>query len=149
MYSFILTWNSSFLTVPSMPLNYQLSAVSSSVLLGNWTAPSTPNGIVTNYTVYCRKWQNQTYPEQIPSNPLNYTVFIVSSQPFVYLSDLTAFTFYQCYVTASTSAGEGNSSTSTWHRLLKQVCVPIYRFYNHFFILLHVYVLIYVLHCAL
>eukprot|EP00731_Ephydatia_muelleri_P029842 Em0021g365a len=96
--------------VPSMPLNYQLSAVSSSVLLGNWTAPSTPNGIVTNYTVYCRKWQNQTYPEQIPPSPLNYTVFIVSSQPFVYLSDLQPFTFYQCYVTANTSAGEGNSS---------------------------------------
>ena len=110
MYSFVLTWNSSFLTVPSMPLNYQLSAVSSSVLLGNWTAPSTPNGIVTIYTVYCRKWQNQTYPEQIPPTPLNYTVFNVSSQPFVYLSDLQPFTFYQCYVTAGTSAGEGNSS---------------------------------------
>ena len=93
-----------------MPLNFQLSAVSSSVLMTNWKPPSTPNGIVTGYTVYCTVSLNQTYPEQVPTGASTYTVFNVTSQTSVYLSGLLPFTFYQCYVTANTSAGEGSPS---------------------------------------
>ena len=97
-------------TVPSMPLNFQLSAVTSSVLMANWTPPSSPDGIVTGYTVYCTVSQNQTYPEQVPTGASTYTVFNETSQTSVYLSGLLPFTFYQCYVTANTRAGEGNPS---------------------------------------
>ena len=100
----------SFSTVPSMPLNFQLSAVSSSALMATWTPPSTPNGIVTGYTVYCTVSQNQIYPEQEPTGASTYTVFNVTSQTSAYLSGLLPFTFYQCYVTANTTAGQGNSS---------------------------------------
>ena len=92
-----------------MPLNFQLSAVSSSALMATWTPPSTPNGIVTGYTVYCTVSLNQTYPEQVPTGASTYTIF---SQTSAYLSDLLPFTLYQCYVTANTSVGEGNSSIS-------------------------------------
>ena len=93
-----------------MPLNFQLSVVSSSVLMANWTPPSSPNGIVTGYTVYCTISQNQTYPEQVPTGASTYTVFNVTSQTSVYLSGLLPFTFYQCYVTANTTVGEGGPS---------------------------------------
>ena len=97
-------------TVPSMPLKFQLSAVTFSVLMATWTPPSSPNGIVTGYTVYCTVSQNQTYPEQVPNGASTYTVFNVTSQTSVYLSGLLPFTFYQCYVTANTCAGEESSS---------------------------------------
>ena len=95
-----------------MPLNLQLSAVSSSVLMANWTPPSSPNGILTGYTVYCTVSHNQTYPEQVPIGGSTYTVFNVTSQTSAYLSGLLPFTFYQCYVTANTTVGEGRPSTT-------------------------------------
>ena len=95
-----------------MPLNFQLSAISSSVLMANWTPPSSPNGIVTGYTVYCTVSQNQTYPEQVPTGGSTYTVLNVTSQTSVYLRGLLPFTFYQCYVTANTTVGEGRLSTT-------------------------------------
>ena len=94
-----------------MPLNFQLSAVSSSVLMANWTPPSSPNGIMTGYTVYCTVSHNQTYPEQVPTGGSTYTVFNVTSQTSVYLRGLLPFTFYKCYVTANTTVGEGRPST--------------------------------------
>ena len=93
-----------------MPLNFQLSAVTSSVLMATWTPPSSPNEIVTGYTVYCTVSLNQTYPEQVPTGGSTYTVFNVTSQTSVYLSGLLPFTFYQCYITANTSVGEGSPS---------------------------------------
>ena len=93
-----------------MPLNFQLSAMSSSVLMANWTPPSSPNGILTGYTVYCTVSHNQTYPEQVPTGGSTYTVFNVTSQTSVYLRGLLPFTFYHCYVTANTTVGEGGSS---------------------------------------
>ena len=95
-----------------MPLNFQLSAVSSSVLMATWTPPSTPNGNVTGYTVYCIVSLDQTYTEQVPTGASTYTVFNVTSQTSAYLSGLLPFTFYQCSVTANTSVGEGNFSIS-------------------------------------
>ena len=100
----------SFSIVPSIPLNFQLFAVSSTVLAANCTPPSSPNGIVTAYTVYCTVSLNQTYPEQVPTGATPYTVFNVTNQTSVYLSGLLPFTFYQCYVTANTSVGEGSHS---------------------------------------
>ena len=94
-----------------MPLNFQLSAISSTVLVGIWAPPTTPNGIITVYTIYCRVSQNQTYPEQVPTGAPNYTV--VNMTTSLYLSGLLPFTFYQCYVTANTSAGEGSPSNIT------------------------------------
>ena len=37
----------------------------------------------------------------------------------VTINDLTAFTFYQCYVTASTSAGEGPPSNNSTERTVE------------------------------
>ena len=60
--------------------------------------------------MYCAISKNQVYPEQVPTGAFAYTVFNVTNQISVYLSGLLPFTFYQCYVTANTIAGEGSPS---------------------------------------
>ena len=82
---------------------------------------------MTGYTVYCTVSQNQTYPEQVPIGSSTHTVINVTSQTSVYLSGLLPFTFYQCYVTANTSAGEGSPSiTGISQTSQAGVCIFMY-----------------------
>ena len=75
-------------------------------LLVNWTTPDSPNGIILYYTVYCSIDEDQG-----GSSILEDRIVVVSgSYHYVIVMDLTPYTFYNCYVTATTSAGEGNSS---------------------------------------
>ena len=87
---------------------------SSTTLSANWTQPSTLNGILTIYTVYCRISSEQFYSEQIPDEEQNFTVFITTGadRTEVVLTDLEAFTVYECYVTASTNGGESQPSNN-------------------------------------
>ena len=87
---------------------------SSTTLNANWTQPSTLNGILTNYTVYCRISSEQFYSEQIPNEEQNFTIFNTASPDTteVVLTDLEAFTVYECYVTASTNGGESEPSNN-------------------------------------
>ena len=86
---------------------------SSTTLSASWTQPSTLNGILTIYTVYCRISSKQFYSEQIP-NSNEFTVFNTASPDTteVVLTDLEAFTVYECYVTASTNGGESEPSNN-------------------------------------
>ena len=105
-------------------LDFQLSAVSSNVLIANWTKLPSSNGTVIGYKVYCVLSQNQTYPEQMPFGVSTYAVFNVTNQTSVYLSGLLPFTFYQCYVTANTIAGEGIPSIiSTYQTSQTGTCI--------------------------
>ena len=87
---------------------------SSTTLSANWTQPSTLNGILTIYTVYCRISSEQFYSEQIPDEEQNFTIFITTGADTteVVLTDLEAFTVYECYVTASTNGGESEPSNN-------------------------------------
>ena len=86
---------------------------SSTTLSASWTQPSTLNGVLTNYTVYCRISSEQFYSEQIP-NSNEFTVFSTTSPDTteVVLTGLKVFTVYECYVTASTNGGESEPSNS-------------------------------------
>ena len=87
---------------------------SSTTLNASWTQPSTLNGILTIYTVYCRISSEQFYSEQIPDEEQNFTIFNTTSPDTteVVLTGLEAFTVYECYVTASTNGGESQPSNN-------------------------------------
>ena len=51
----------SFLTVPTMPLEFTLQNVSDepNQLLASWMKPQPPNGIITSYSLTCTQSTNQ------------------------------------------------------------------------------------------
>ena len=96
-----------FSIVPSEPLNVTVSRAigRSSELYVTWDVPTVPNGEITAYTVYCAGMQ--------PMEPeLNYTIQVIvpGNWSDVYVQDLTPFREYECFVTANTAIGEGDSS---------------------------------------
>ena len=98
------------LTVPSEPrINVSRRVNEPHELLVTWTSPDSPNGIILNYTVYCDiddGYQGGSGMILLPD-----VVVVVSGRDYsVIMTDLTPYTCYNCYVTATTSAGEGNSS---------------------------------------
>ena len=86
-------------------------------LLATWTVPEDPNGIILNYTVYCDETVLVEGSEASgegndvsESNTPTVIVVVPGSELFVVVMELTPYTYYDCYVTANTSVGEGNSS---------------------------------------
>ena len=63
-----------------------------------WTAPESPNGVILNYTVYCNDSESVV------------TVSVSGTELSAVVMNLTPFTYYNCYVTANTSVGEGDQS---------------------------------------
>ena len=72
---------------------------SSTTLSASWNVPETTNGNISGYTIRC----NTTG---------SYTMFVeqFASTFAAILEGLTPFTEYTCTISASTGAGEGNSS---------------------------------------
>ena len=98
--------------VPSSPQNITLSAGSPTQLSASWSAPIPKNGIITGYSMYCNTSANQSYPEQvIGSNMPTIRSVVYGTTLAIMLTGLNAYTQYSCYVTASTSVGEGSPST--------------------------------------
>ena len=100
-------------TAPTSPQNFIVQQVdgSSTSLNASWTEPLTFNGILTNYSVYCRVSNEQFYPEQETEDGY----FINSATPetlSLTITELLPFTSYDCYVTASTIGGESEPSTN-------------------------------------
>lgn len=77
-------------------------------LLVTWTAPENPNGIILNYTVYCFSDGDLIMPGD--SDITAIMVVVSGNHLSVVVMELTPYTFYDCYITANTSVGEGNSS---------------------------------------
>ena len=73
-----------------------------------WTTPDEPNGIILYYTVYCN--EDQGYHGGSGILPPDVVTMVSGIQNFAVVTSLTPFTLYNCYVTATTSAGEGNTS---------------------------------------
>ena len=105
-----------FFPVPSPPQMFALVTSSSTSLTASWQLPDAANGIIRNYTVYCRTSQSQYYPEQRPTEstftPRSTTTGDVTAD----ITGLTAFTNYECYATANTSVGEGTASNTVMIR---------------------------------
>ena len=121
--SFFILFYLFLVTAPSSPLNFAVSSVSGSPnqLSASWSPPM--NGYPIAYTVYCNISTNQAYPEQmigpnvpmvrsvvngIPPGPMS--MFIPPITMTTFNTGLEPYTFYDCYVTANTSVGEGPPS---------------------------------------
>ena len=70
--------------------------------MAKWESPNPTNGIITAYTVYCNVTVNQTNAIYIKTTVNGTITFSISSNPL---------SLYSCYVTASTSVGEGTPSS--------------------------------------
>ena len=91
----------------------------------SWAEPAIPNGIVSVYTVYCEESDTSTvssgdsnpispYTDSPPSSSgslSNETVSASTNGTSLILTGLTPYTQYDCYISASTSAGESDFST--------------------------------------
>ena len=64
-----------------------------------WNSPESPNGVILNYTVYCNDSESVE------------TLIVSGTKSSAVVMELTPFTYYDCYVTANTSVGEGDPST--------------------------------------
>lgn len=85
-------------SVPTQPLDFRLEDVlnAPTQLIARWLVPESPNGMILAYSVYC-------------DTSLLPTV-VSGDATMVTLTGLSPFTDYECYVTASTGAGEGYPS---------------------------------------
>ena len=70
--------------------------------------PSPANGIITNYTLTCSRSGVQFYEDQV--NPEQFINNFDGQTTSATLMNLLPFTNYTCYITATTSAGEGDMS---------------------------------------
>ena len=114
MYIAILLFISFSNTVPSAPLNVSLVPVSGSPnkLLIIWTPPVSRNGIITAYSVYCNPSESQENPVHLIGRNASTIKVVVNETTSAIVLDkyLNPDTQYECYVTATTSAGEGAPS---------------------------------------
>ena len=104
-------------------MNFSLSAVagSPSQLFAAWSVPIPRNGIITGYSVYCNTSAIQSYNEQVIGSNIPTIRSVVNGTTLALtLTGLNPYAQYSCYVTANTSAGEGNPSmvvsTKTFQR---------------------------------
>ena len=70
-----------------------------------WLDPANHNGIILNYTIYCTLTPSHSEGPD--------SIVVVSGDTFsTVVTALTPYTVYECYITASTSVGEGNASVA-------------------------------------
>jgi Down syndrome cell adhesion protein 1 len=86
--------------VPGPPMGVKASAMSADSILLSWQAPSQPNGIVTQYTVYQRTVEPKESEPKSQKVPAFQTTFEVSG--------LKKKERYEFWVTAHTAIGEGS-----------------------------------------
>ena len=116
--------------VPSEPRSFLVATIPGSPrsLSISWFPPEILNGIVITYTVYCTEEQELDMetsgmgsgfgdsPDSDTLIPDNSTVLIVTvagNETGVTFPNLTPYTVYSCFASASTSAGEGNFTSPT------------------------------------
>ena len=104
------------LPVPSAPRDLTLESVSTdaTLLMASWAHPMPANGVITAYTLYCTGVEEQFYEDQFV--PEEFSLSLGGNVLSTTLENLLPFTVYECYITASTSAGEGDESSPVMRR---------------------------------
>ena len=112
--------------MPYEPQSPSANTVSGSPreLLVSWEFPLEPNGIITSYKVYCYETDSSgsgtgdvELTPHTEESIINATTTVASgSATEAIIAGLTPYTYYNCYVTANTSVGEGNASSSVTAR---------------------------------
>lgn len=105
----LLNEQSFFFSVPTEPLGPGLSQIAGkpTSLSVNWKKPQILNGIITHYTVYCE--DTRLVGDSLSLGMENGTE-VGGNITSAIVVGLLPYTTYDCFVTASTSAGEGNYS---------------------------------------
>ena len=89
-------------TVPAgPPRQFFAIAESSTSIIFSWSAPETPNGVITEYQLQC------SGGEKVFSRT------VMGSQTTTTLSGLLPYTSYSCNITAHTSVGGGPAATTS------------------------------------
>ena len=106
-------------TVPSAPGGLTLVTVTDdpTQLSASWSEPLPANGIITAYTLTCSLSSQQFYPEQNNTEPSSIVTTVQDdSTTSATVEGLAPFTNYDCFVTANTSVGEGDPSSTETQR---------------------------------
>ena len=89
-------------TVPAGPPRQFFGiAKSSNSITVSWSAPATPNGVITEYQLQC-SGSGQVFSRTV-----------MGSQTTTTLSGLLPYTSYSCNITAHTSVGGGPAATTS------------------------------------
>ena len=89
-------------TVPAGPPRQFFGvAASSTSIIFSWSAPATPNGVITEYQLQC-SGGGQVFSRTV-----------MGSQTTTTLSGLLPYTSYSCSITAHTSVGRGPAATTS------------------------------------
>ena len=97
-------------TVPSNPIISNVSRISASpnVLYIMWDHPNEPNGMILYYSIYyCGPMRIVAW---LLSTSLCLKWKVLGNHSETIIHGLLPYTNYTCFVTANTSAGEGNPS---------------------------------------
>ena len=89
-------------TVPAGPPSQFFGiAENSTSIIVSWSAPATPNGVITEYQLNCSNGSQR------------FKLTVMGSQTTTTLSGLLPYTSYSCNITAHTSVGGGPANTSS------------------------------------
>ena len=109
----------SSITVPSNPVSPGVTTFvgNPTSLFISWSEPTTLNGFISHYTVYCEEEDTTgsgsggfVSPSTVSMNQYMTNDTVPGNSTFAVLSGLVPYTTYNCFVSASTSAGESSFS---------------------------------------
>ncbi len=92
------------LPAPSSPQNLMVVNVNSTAIMVSWQPPAMPNGVITDYNV----WYNQTL--NCSGSLVSFSDSVAGSVLMYTFTELEEDTDYVLYVSAVTSAGEGEAA---------------------------------------
>lgn len=92
------------------PFNVRIEGNTPSSVLVSWSAPLTPNGIITSYTLYIN-YTDTSAVEVMRSNSASTSYTVMGLEPYQQVS---------VRVSASTAAGEGPTSEAAIGRAREQ-----------------------------
>ena len=92
------------LPAPSNPQNLTVVNVNATAIMVSWQPPTMPNGVITAYNV----WYNQTL--NCNGSLVSFSDSVAGSVLMYTFTELEEDTVYVFYVSAETSAGEGEAA---------------------------------------
>ena len=125
VYYYTITMLLSYSTVPTAPVSVGVNAIAGqpNQLLVTWQLPDVPNGVVTEYRVFCfesMRAQDSTdgSGEDYDVTPMSISfqnsvsnATLLGNESSAVMGGLDPYTRYDCTAVAYTSAGEGEAST--------------------------------------
>ena len=93
-----------FYVAPSEPLSFTVVSMNSTAIMVSWQPPAMPNGVIRDYNV----WYDQTL--NCNGSLVSFSDSVTGSVLMYTFTELEEDTLYVFYVSAETSAGEGEAA---------------------------------------